>query len=278
MQPSDFVTEPQTNSRCSTWRFRGSGRIGLFISLLVIGAAPHPSRSQSVPAPACRALIRPQPHDPLGPLSYQSRGDRCEGAFQPNVNSEIQVRSVTDGPALTAAPAQDVVELRWSPRAQNVQLEAVLVAPGAAWRMDASIAKPSGGFRWNVTQFRQWLQQTFGVRVSDLGFVAWGQAGRRTRIYVPVRLATTTAAAAYRLALMASEDFTRVVTTVVYESQTGVRKGLWRDRQEQGTRFPGNRPFVIEIPHEGLPPGVLEVEVRALGKGIVSRELTLLHD
>lgn len=218
------------------------------------------------------------------PLSYQMRGDRCEGIYAQQVSSiSLEFRSLVA--AFSFDPAKDAeLALAWTPPpgiSGNVRLRAFSFKPLAYYRMDTAVPAVRGAYRWPTDIL---ASQKLGR--NDLGLIAWidlpGPGGTTRAIHLPLRAGSATAKATdagYEISLVPSVRLKEVRLTVSRLDAEGRVMDILRRDEELGIGYyPSNMPTVFSTGRLG-PAGFYRIETTAIPKSGLStvRDLELYH-
>lgn len=227
--------------------------------------------------PFCDASLRARLQSPL---SYQLRGDRCEGIYAQQVSAPVlEVRSLVAG-FEPFDPARDPeVFLSWTPppgATGEVRLRALSFRPGTYFRMDTAVPAAEGSYRWPADVLAQ-----VGLAREELGLVAWvtpsGEGATPRELYLPLRAGPRrgpVAGADYEVSVVPSQRLADLRITVERLGSAGAEGITLRQDEELGYGYyPSNKPTVFSLgrlagegiyrlkisarPHGGAPGGKL---------------------
>lgn len=208
------------------------------------------------------------------PLAYQSRGDRCEGIYKLEVNSErIQLAGVVAVSSGFDSAAASDLELAWpAPPPElaglEVRLEVRSLEPRFFYRMDATVS--GGYFHWPLE-----ILSHLNLTEDQLGFRAFLVHPRPPdpdfeRIYLPLRIGQGSLPprrAACRVRVVPEVRLEEVYVSVTPADLAGRSTGrpvLDRRPLELGY-YPAQEPFDFELPGSfgvaGLGPGLYRVDL-----------------
>jgi hypothetical protein len=223
--------------------------------------------------------------DAKSPLSYQMRGDRCEGIYAQQVSSiSLEVRSLVAG--FKFDPARDTeLALAWTAPPGvpgNVRLRVFSFKPLTYYRMDTAIPVARGTYRWPTN-----ILASEKLGRADLGLVAWlnvsGAEGTTRTVHLPLHAGPDAAGkkahAGYEISLLPSVRLNEVRVTVKRLDSQGVEVATLRLDEELGYGYyPSNTPTVFSTGTLG-PAGFYRVRITAVPKSGLSteQEIDLYH-
>jgi hypothetical protein len=249
-----------------------NARAGLSLALFLLGG---PAGAESLCDPNL-------PADTKSPLSYQMRGDRCEGLFAQQVSSvSVEVRSlVASSPAFDPVKDRELV-LAWTPPpgAQgNVHLRVFSFKSGTYYRMDTAVAAAKGVYHWPTD-----VLASLGLKSADLGLIAWmdlpGPGGAPRTVHLPLRVGSSGAKNGYEVTLFPSARLNEVRLTVSRLDAQGHTAAVLRNNEELGYGYYASRtPTLFSMDKLG-PAGFYRVAVTAVPKSglSVEQDIDLYH-
>jgi hypothetical protein len=247
--------------------------MALAMSILLAG----PARAENLCDPGIKEETK-------SPLSYQMRGDRCEGIYAQQVSSiSLEFRSLVAGFAFD--PATDAeLALAWTPPpgvSGNVRLRAFSFKPLTYYRMDTAVPAARGAYRWRTD-----ILASQKLSRNDLGLIAWidipGPGGATRAIHLPLRAGSAAAKpadAGYEISLVPSVRLKEVRLTVSrLDAEGKVVETLRRDEELGIGYYPSNTPTVFSTGRLG-PAGFYRIETTAIPKSGLStvRDIALYH-
>lgn len=219
------------------------------------------------------------------PLSYQMRGDRCEGIYAQQVSSiSLEVRSLVAGFDFDAARDAELA-LAWTAPpgvAGNVRLRVFSFKPLTYYRMDTAVPAARGTYRWPTD-----ILAAEKLGQADLGLIAWidipGPKGTTREVHLPLHAGPGTAAkkagAGYEISLVPSVRLNEVRLTVTRLDSQGAEGATLRLDEELGYGYyPSNTPTVFSTGTLGSA-GFYRVKITAVPKSGLSteQEIDLYH-
>lgn len=222
------------------------------------------------------------PADTKSPLSYQMRGDRCEGLYAQQVSSvSVEVRSLVAsfGPFDPARDKELVLSWTEPPGAQGaVRLRVFSFKTGTYYRMDTAVAAGKGAYHWPSD-----VLSSLGLHRQDLGLIAWmdlsGPEGAIHTVHLPLRAGSSGAKDGYEVSLFPSARLNEVRLTVSRLDAQGRSVAVLRKDEELGFGYyPSHTPTVLSTKKLG-PAGFYRLAVTAVPKSglSVEQDIDLYH-
>lgn len=222
------------------------------------------------------------PADTKSPLSYQMRGDRCEGLFAQQVSSvSVEIRSLVAnlGPF---DPAKDKeLQLSWAPppgATGTVRLRVFSFKTGTYYRMDTAVAADKGVYHWPSD-----VLASLGLHSQDLGLIAWmdlpGPGGTPRTVHLPLRVGSGGAKKGYEASLFPSARLSEVRLTISRLDAQGQTAAVLRKDEELGYGYyPAKTPTVFSTGALG-PAGFYRLAINAVPKSglSVEQDIDLYH-
>lgn len=251
------------------------GSVGFSAAALFLAAAPQG------PATLC------DPHlvkDTKSSMSYQMRGDRCEGIYAQQVGTvSLDLRSFVKGAGSFDPEHDRQIVLAWQAPKDvkgDVKLRAFSLKPRTYFRMDTEKPAVGGSYSWPSE-----VLASVDLGGKDVGVLAWltlpGPAGRNREVYLPLRAGATKASDGYELIVVPSKKLKKVLITLSQVNEGGgVLNTLFRDKDIGGEfpYFPSNEPTVIPTEKIG-PAGFYHLQIKATaasGDSVIS-EIDFYH-
>jgi len=206
------------------------------------------------------------PIDKTNPLSYQNRGERCEGLY---------IRQVVGEPLKIAGFAVcfdslDVTRdssfsVKWPKvNGEIVQLRAISLRPKTYYRMDSARPTNSDQFNWPTD-----VLKAVKLSAKDIGVSGWVEGptlkGRQVPMYVPLCITENFQQAAadissghYGLVLLPTTQLQQVFVTLcpVENGTVGSPLEAFNSVDIDQGYYPADRPFTIQIPLNQLKPSI----------------------
>jgi len=251
------------------------GSVGFSAAALFLAAAPQGPASFCDPN-----LVK----DTKSSMSYQMRGDRCEGIYAQQVGTvSLDLRSFVKGAGSFDPEHDRQIVLAWkAPKdvTGDVKLRAFSLKPRTYFRMDT--AKPAGGGSYDWPSD---FLASADLGGKDVGVLAWltlpGPAGRNREIYLPIRAKSTKLSDDYELTLVPSKKLKKVLISLSQTNeQGGVSKVVFSNKEVGGEfpYFPSNEPTVISTGKiESAGYYHLEIKATAASGDSVISEIDFYH-
>lgn len=215
--------------------------------------------------------------DERSPMAYQQRGDRCEGIYKLEVNSEqLRLLSLVESFAAFDPGREEDLELRWSAppelAREALRIRAADLDSGAFYRMDTRLAGSGGSFTWPLE-----ILDRLDLTQEELGVRAWIAHPRPphdnlAQIYLPLRIAQGAEAPrqnSCHLMLLAGVRMKEIYLSVAETDLRGEPLGpsLVPERPLGHGYYPAGAPIEIDLPgfeFPGFPrAGYFLVDLRA---------------
>ena len=254
----------------------------IFTACLLIGPASlhAQAREESPCDPGLPSALK-------DPLSYQERGDRCEGLYA--VNSQLRIFSgvlrvvsfVESFESYEPGAGKDLF-VEWSaPQSKEVSLRAHALQSDLYYRMDATVREGEATYTWPTD-----ILQALSISRNELGLLGWGSYkfsnGMVKDVYLPLRITQrppANASSAYRIVIWPTQELTEVYVSVATLGADGSPKNFILDGKALGYGYyPKERGIHFDIPKPDKP-GVYYLQIGAsFGKGgVVNIEHLFYH-
>ena len=204
-------------------------------------------------------------------LSYQLRGDRCEGRY--TMSSQVRIFSgvlrvvsfVEHFEEYHPGSDQDL-RIEWSvPQPKEIALRASGLQTGLYYRMDVNPSANTTNYSW-PTDILQALQ----ISRNELGLIGWASYkfsnGMVKDVYLPLRITQNSPAKSssnYQVVIWPTQELSEVFVSVASLDSDGSPRNFILDGEELGYGYyPKDRGIHFEIPK---PPktGVYYLEIGA---------------
>jgi hypothetical protein len=204
--------------------------------------------------------------DPQNPLSYQPRGDRCEGIYIQRVSASggLLLASLTESDASFDVQAVRSIEIGWNaPDSSPVHIRAMSLRPRVYHQMDTIQIAKSGTYSWPTT-----LLSAIHIQAADLGVLAWVSmppGSEMERIYVPVtwRGGQKPAPLDYSFTLISPHELAEVRLSVAKRGTNGrLESPAPNATLLKNGYYPAESPLRVDLPRRSRP-GLYLVEVSA---------------
>ncbi|MCP4404561.1 MAG: hypothetical protein GY801_45575 [bacterium] len=221
------------------------------------------------------------------PLSYQVRGDRCEGRYA--VNSQFWIFSgvlrvvsfVESFEEYALGSGQDLL-VEWSlPQPKEVSLRADALQAELYYRMDATPPANVTRYHWSTD-----ILQALSISRNELGVIGWASYkfsnGMVEEVYLPLRITQsppTKASSSYRIVIWPTQELNEVFVSVATLGSDGSPKNFILDGKALGYGYyPKERGIHFDIP-KPEKPGIYYLQIGAtFGKGgVVNIEHWFYH-
>lgn len=251
------------------------GSIRISVASLAIVAGP-----QATP-PYCDAELL---HAPKSPMSYQLRGDRCEGTYANPVSTvSIDLRSFDSGLGSFDPQKQSSLELKWTAPAEivrNIRLRAISLKSLTYYRMDTAQPADKGSYSWPSD-----ILSGHNLGKQDVGVLAWiempGSAGTSREVYLPLSSGSPVGTNEYAVTLVPSKKLKKVLVTLHQTDEKGAGlRTVFTDKDFGGEYqyYPSGEPTVISTEKIDRP-GYYRLEIRATAASeeTVSKAIDFYH-
>lgn len=206
------------------------------------------------------------------PMAYQLRGNRCEGIYKLEVNSDqLRLVSLVEHFEAFDSESPDDLLIEWKEPggiAGRLRILATSTLPRSYYRMDTAVEIGAGTFRWptEILARTQLTREDLGL----LGSVAHPQPPDPDfeRIYLPLRVKQRQPAEAtgiYAVALLPQVKLNEVYVTVL-PVDLGVKNAgppLLEKKPLEYGYYPAKAPVYFELPKLG-DPGYYRVDLLAV--------------
>lgn len=200
-------------------------------------------------------------------LAYKMRGDRCEGIFKLEVNSE-QIHLVGLFESFEPwDPADTSLGIEWTlpaVAAEVLHLRVRGLPQRSAYQMDTRVERHRERYEWPLE-----IVERLGLRKEEIGVLGWlALDGWAEKIYIPLRLSGSLRPArrrgVYTLLFIPEQKLQEVYVSVAEVNPDGGRADiLYEGRPLEYGYYPAKTPIDVEI--SGLPhSGVYEVTLKAV--------------
>lgn len=223
------------------------------------------------------------------PLAYQLRGDRCEGIFKLEVNSELlRLVSITEIFEPIDGELPQDLQIEWSPppelAAAKLRLRATSLEHRSFYRMDAAAVAAAKHFAWPAE-----IPGRLGLDQESLGIRGWIAHPRPpdqdfAEIYLPLRLwqqekppRRSSCEVAFVPEVKLKEAFVSLTPVELDGRQRGAP--LLRNKPLEYGYYPAKTPVYFEI-SEFAGDGFYRVDLMALDSigGSMSYRFLLYHE
>ncbi|PIE28989.1 hypothetical protein CSA57_11040 [candidate division KSB3 bacterium] len=221
-------------------------------------------------------------------LSYQFRGDSCEGLYASNsrfrmLTGTLRVVSFVERFDDFDLDSGQKLMVDWSvPQPRDVFLQAQSLQAGLYYRMDTKRQADESRYVWPLTILRQ-----LSISRNNLGVLGWASYklsnGMVKDVYLPLRISqnpsTETSSPAYQLVIWPTQELSEVYVSVATLDADGSPKAFILDGKALGYGYyPENRGIHFEIPKPSVP-GIYYLQIGAVfvKGGVVNVEYWFYH-
>lgn len=251
------------------------GSVGYSAAALALLAVP-----QRAPSFCDPELLRA----PKSSMSYQVRGDRCEGIYAQQVSTvNIDLRSFVGDLGSFDPEKQSSLELEWkapSGIVRDVRLRAFSLKSRIYYRMDTARPADEGSYSWPSDIL---AGQDLGK--DDVGVLAWielpGPEDTTREVFLPLSAGSPEGTDGYSVTLVPSKKLKKVLITLQQTDEKGAGlRTLLKDKDVGGEfpHFPPDKPTVISTGKLDLRGYYrLEIKAAAASGEVVTKDIDFYH-
>lgn len=219
------------------------------------------------------------------PLSYQVRGERCEGLYASKVrllSGVLRVVSFVEAfEVYDLGSGQDLL-VEWSvPQPKAISLRADALQADLYYRMDAKLPANVTDYKWPTD-----VLQGLSLSRNELGVMGWASYkfsnGMLKDVYLPLRITQNppvNASSSYRIVIWPTQELSEVFVSVATLDSEGSPKDFILDGKALGYGYyPKERGIHFDIP-KPEKPGIYYLQIGAtFGQGgVVNIEHWFYH-